>query len=208
VAFLDFTPAGDAEPRPRGRAHRTRTASDLMTVSVRPRRFRSRHPDERVDAGYRAPRAVCFTRPTRRRDVPCSRRGGDEVPHEFQTASPHGAVERGATSAGAEANWKGNAGRHAPNFGRRPIGAARERGHRGALPGRSRDTGAVSVGMRCTDPHVWTGRGACSTGPRTLPAARIGAWGTLVIPCPAWQRRDADLYKGTYRFAVRGIRRG
>ena len=132
--------------------------------------------------------------------------GGAEV-HltNSKQASPHGAVSVALAPAGAIASWNGTAAGMLRISGR-ASDMQRRAGEGELLEVHYRvdhaPAGAVSVGMRCSDPLCGTERGAMLDATKTFRAARIGAWATLVIPVSCLAATGADLSKVDAPFAV------
>jgi beta-glucosidase len=161
--------------------------------------------DARVAPHYRAPRGSLFhaAHPTAPWSLFLADGGAEVHLTNSRQASPHGAVSVALAPAGAEANWNGT-----------QAGMLRISGRTSDMGQRASEVvemhyrvdrapaGAVSVGMRCTDPLCGTDRGAMLDVTKVFRAARIGAWGTLVIPVSCIAATGADLSKVEVPFAV------
>jgi beta-glucosidase len=163
--------------------------------------------DASISPDFKAPRGSLFhaAHPT----APWSlflADGGVEV-HltNSKQASPHGAVSVALAPVGAIANWSGTRAGTLRISGRASdIGRRASQGDLIEVHYRvdHAPAGAVSVGMRCTDPLCGTERGAMLDMTQTFRAARIGAWATLVIPVSCVAATGADLSKVEVPFAV------
>jgi beta-glucosidase len=152
--------------------------------------------DARVAPDYRAPRGSLFhaAHPTAPWSLFLADGGAEVHLTNSRQASPHGAVSVALAPAGAQANWNGT-----------QAGMLRISGRTSDMGQRASEViemhyrldrapaGAVSVGMRCTDPLCGTDRGAMLDVTKTFQAARIGAWGTLVIPVSCVAATGADV---------------
>jgi beta-glucosidase len=163
--------------------------------------------DARIAPDFRAPRGSLFhaAHPTAPWSLFLADGGAEVHLTNSQQASPHGAVRVAIAPVGAMANWNGT-----------QAGMLRISGRASDLGDRARDgevvelhyrvdhapAGAVSVGMRCTDPLCGTERGAMLDVTKSFRAARIGAWETLVIPVSCVAATGADLSKVEVPFAV------
>jgi beta-glucosidase len=163
--------------------------------------------DARIAPVFRAPRGSLFhaAHPTAPWSLFLADGGAEVHLTNSQQASPHGALRVAIAPVGAMANWNGT-----------QAGMLRISGRASDLGPRARDgevvelhyrvdhapAGAVSVGMRCTDPLCGTERGAMLDVTKTFRAARIGAWETLVIPMSCVAATGADLSKVEVPFAV------
>jgi beta-glucosidase len=164
--------------------------------------------DARISPDFNAPRGSLFhaAHPTAPWSLFLADGGAEVHLTNSKQASPHGAVSVALAPVGAIANWSGT---QAGTL--RISGRASDMGHR-ALDGEVVElhyrvdhapAGAVSVGMRCTDPLCGTTeRGAMLDVTKTFRAARIGAWETLVIPVSCVAATGADLSKVEVPFAV------
>jgi len=112
---------------------------------------------------------------------------GDAEVHvtTLHQASPHGAVSVTLAPAGVNASWDGT------QSGMLRISGRGADMRAGSSAGQTIDVryrvdqvpdGAVTVGMRCTDPLCGTAHGAMLDVTRTFKTATVGAWRTLVIP--------------------------
>jgi beta-glucosidase len=119
-------------------------------------------------------------------------------------ASPHGAVEVTLAPAGAVASWNGSqdgmlriSGRAADMRSQASAGATIDVRYRVDRP----PEGAVTVGMRCTDPLCGTVHGAMLDVTGTFRTATVGTWSTLVIPVSCLAT-GADIASVEVPFAV------
>jgi beta-glucosidase len=163
--------------------------------------------DTRIAPDFRAPRGSLFhaAHPTAPWSLFLADSGAEVHLTNSKQASPHGAVRVAIAPVGAIANWNGT-----------QAGMLRISGRASDMGRRARDgevvelhyrvdhapAGAVSVGMRCTDPLCATERGAMLDVTKTFRAARIGAWETLVIPVSCVAATGADLSNVEVPFAV------
>jgi beta-glucosidase len=163
--------------------------------------------DARIAPDFRAPRGSLFhaAHPTAPWSLFLADGGAEVHLTNSQQASPHGVVRVAIAPVGAVANWNGTQAGML-----RISGRASDFGHR-ARDGEVVElhyrvdhapAGAVSVGMRCTDPLCGTERGAMLDVTKTFRAARIGAWENLVIPVSCVAATGADLSKVEVPFAV------